>query len=491
MKEKYNRDIFKQLEETMKRLDKVESTLNNVKIEHKVEVGKLNDKIDYLEKENTQLKKENTLLKNDNERLRRIINNDSTNSSLPPSTDKKPSKAANEYNHRTKSKNKQGAQKGHKGTTLTKESVQEKIKNGEFDVIIKEIGTRSDKYVTRYVIDLQTKPIATEVRIYADENGKFNVPKEYNSEVTYGDIIKSLAVLLYSEGVVANDRIADIINAISNNTLNIASGTIYNFCTSFSNLSDESIKQIENDLLNSEVLYTDGTVVTENGKQSIIRNASNKNSVLYAALDSKKIESMKASKIWNEFMGIFVHDHETGLYHFGTNHGECNVHLERYLIKNLEESKNSWSEDMINFLSGINKAKKKLKIEGKSCFTEDQLDNYSKRFDEIIQLGYKQNKTTEGKCAKEDEKKLLNRLKKYKENHLLFAHNFAVEYSNNMSERDLRKCKNREKMAGGFRTTKGREMYCNILSIIETIKRRKMNIIENILKIFQGNPAIF
>ena len=56
---------------------------------------------------------------------------------------------------------------------------------------------------------------------------------------------------------------------------------------------------------------------------------------------------MKASKIWNEFMGIFVHDHETGLYHFGTNHGECNVHLERYLIKNLEESKNSWSKDMI------------------------------------------------------------------------------------------------------------------------------------------------
>ena len=31
------------------------------------------------------------------------------------------------------------------------------------------------------------------------------------------------------------------------------------------------------------------------------------------------------------------------------------------------------------------------------------------------------------------------------------------------------------KMAGGFRTAKGREMYCNILSIIEIIKRRKMN----------------
>ena len=58
----------------------------------------------WLKKVDTQLKKENTRLKNDNERLRRIINNNSTNSSLPPSTDKKPSKAANEYNHRTKSK---------------------------------------------------------------------------------------------------------------------------------------------------------------------------------------------------------------------------------------------------------------------------------------------------------------------------------------------------------------------------------------------------
>ena len=96
MKSDYSRDIFKQLEETMKRLDKMESTLENTKIEHKIEIGHLNDKIDFLEKENAALKIENTRLKDDNERLRRIINNDSTNSSLPPSLDEKPIKAANE-----------------------------------------------------------------------------------------------------------------------------------------------------------------------------------------------------------------------------------------------------------------------------------------------------------------------------------------------------------------------------------------------------------
>lgn len=217
MKSDYSRDIFKQLEETMKRLDKVESAFDNAKIEHKIEIGRLNDKIDFLEKENECLKIENTRLKDDNERLRRMINNDSTNSSMPPSTDEKLGRAVNEFNHRSRTKNRQGAQKGHKGTTLTKAAVKEQIEKGPFDVKIKEIGKRSSHSVTRYVLDLQTRPVATEIRIYADENGKYNIPEEYNSDVTYGNTIKSLSVLLYSEGVVANDRIADVINAVSGN----------------------------------------------------------------------------------------------------------------------------------------------------------------------------------------------------------------------------------------------------------------------------------
>ena len=34
------------------------------------------------------------------------------------------------------------------------------------------------------------------------------------------------------------------------------------------------------------------------------------------------------------------------LYHFGTAHGECNVHIIRYLRKNTEEAKHKWSSEM-------------------------------------------------------------------------------------------------------------------------------------------------
>lgn len=68
-------------------------------------------------------------------------------------------------------------------------------------------------------------------------------------------------------------------------------------------------------------------------------------------------------------------------------------------------------------------------------------------------------------------------------------HNFSVPFENNMSERDLRKCKNRQKISGGFRKYSGNEMYCKIISVVETYKRKGMRILENIQKVFEGTPA--
>ncbi len=143
---------------------------------------------------------------------------------------------------------------------------------------------------------------------------------------------------------------------------------------------------------------------------------------------------------------------------------------------------------MSAFLCGINDRRKKHISEG-TFFTDEEISKYEKRYDEILADGRKQNKTVKGKIAKQEEKALLVRLEKYKENHLLFMHNFSVPFENNMSERDLRKCKNRQKISGGFRKYSGNEMYCKIISVVETYKRKGMRILENIQKVFEGTPA--
>ncbi len=142
-------------------------------------------------------------------------------------------------------------------------------------------------------------------------------------------------------------------------------------------------------------------------------------------------------------------------------------------------------------LCEMNRERKKRMDLGENSFPEEILCDYEKKYMDFIASGRKENKQPGHRYAKKEEKALLNRLEKYMHNHLLFLHDFSVPFDDNMSERDLRKVKNRQKMAGGFRKDSGHEMYCAILAIIETLKKRNMGLIENVKKLFMGTPAIF
>lgn len=156
-KSDYSAGLYRQFEEAMSRLSLLESEhakdserirqLNHNVLVQAEDIRKLSeenqhlkDTVQYLMEENISLKAEDQLLRDDNERMRRILNNHSGNSSMPPSTDQiKASrqaadtsedaddtqdiagKSANKYNSRTKTNRKKGAQLGHKGHTATRE----------------------------------------------------------------------------------------------------------------------------------------------------------------------------------------------------------------------------------------------------------------------------------------------------------------------------------------------------------------------------------
>lgn len=502
----YQKDLYKQLMEVMAKVDSLEAGQRQNHKEIKDLTGEavslcrenaaLREEVSSLKKENAaltekygKLEKENTLLRNDNERMKRILNNDSSNSSTPPSKDES-TKPANTYNGRKTTSKKPGARKGHKGCGLSKTAVEEKIQKGLYIHRMEEIGTPGRPFITRYRLDLAVKVVATEIRIYADEAGKFQVTPELKGEVTYGESIKAIAAFLYSEGVVANDRICTFLNSLSGGSLDISEGSVYHFCRSFRDRCSQECHAIEDDLLNSTEICTDATTVSMNGKQAYIRNFSTEKSVLYCGSEKKDLDTLGGFSILEKYTGILTHDHETALYHFGTGHGECNVHLGRYLRKNTEETSNRWSHDMEMFLRGLDHARNERKRHGAAAFSSRQLERFSLRYDELIAQGYEANKRSRGRLAKKEEKALLNRLVKYKANHLLFLYDFRVHYSNNMSEKDLRMCKNRDKMAGGFRCASGRDMYCRIMSFIETVKRRDMNIYQSIMALMSGRPVI-
>ena len=56
---------------------------------------------------------------------------------------------------------------------------------------------------------------------------------------------------------------------------------------------------------------------------------------------------------------------------------------------------------------------------------------------------------------------MLNRLKKYENEVLVFAFKVDVPFTNNQAERDLRPAKVKQKVGGGFRTQEGAQVYAS------------------------------
>ena len=138
----YEKGLYNQLMEVMGKLDAMES-------EHRQdrrEIRTLTEEVTSLRKENTslhdklgqmqadatalrekteKLEQENSLLRDDNERMKRILGNNNSNSSIPPSA-APPWKAPNSYNARKASKKKPGRSRAIKAAGCPKAAWRER-----------------------------------------------------------------------------------------------------------------------------------------------------------------------------------------------------------------------------------------------------------------------------------------------------------------------------------------------------------------------------
>ena len=110
---------------------KATATLSSENIKLKEELEKAHQEIERLK---NQIMQEENKDKYTIDKLTNQVNKNSTNSSIPTSKEmsfKKEKTGPNTYNHREKSSKKTGGQVGHKGKTLAKNDIEEKIKNGD------------------------------------------------------------------------------------------------------------------------------------------------------------------------------------------------------------------------------------------------------------------------------------------------------------------------------------------------------------------------
>lgn len=488
----YEKDFYKQFEELNKKFDKllIENQNQSIIIYNlNLEIGRLSKELEKANELNKKLQEENDRLKNKN-------NKNSSNSSKPSSTDiVKPKKTgANLYNYREKTNKKPGGQLGHKGHNLSKEEIERKIKNKKLKVktiyhVIK--GNEDKKPLIKYRIELEITPYVEKHIFKYDNSSKERLPKEYKTDVTYGNSIKSLYIELGAYNVISYNRFSDFLNVITNGLISISEGTLVNFIKEFSYKSCQSINNLINDILIGKTTHTDETSSKFCKKNMYVRNYSNNKTVVYKAHLKKGHEPIKEDNILTKFLGGIIGDHDTSLYSYGTKNYECNIHLGRYL----EELKQNipdtlWPFKMYELLFKMENTRKIAKEFNINSFDDYKIKEYEEEYDEIIFMGKEENKKISSSFYKNKANKLLRRLIKYKNNHLYFIKDFEIPFDNNLSERDLRIFKTKTKISGGFRSIEIAKCYTDILSIIKTSIKRNINPFDSIKDIF-NNKVLF
>ena len=457
----------------------------------------LQKKLDRATVEISRLKAENAMLKEKLAKYESKRRNNSKNTSQPPSRNQKSEpaetepvesngKTVSQYNGRQPSDRPVGGQRGHKGKTLSKEEIQTLIETNRVshDIVYHGYAQNPEDYIIRYelAVDVSTKVIEHRfASIYL-------VPERYHSDVVYDASVKGIATMLHAGHHVALDRVSSILSYLTKGIIDPVKGTISNFMKEFSRKSLPEFVAVLGKSLDESVKYTDGTYITVNGQRSYIRNISTGTSVFYEFLPKKSLKSLSQSLVLPFCHCTLVHDHETALYNYGTAHGECNAHHLRYLRKAQEDTGHKWPVLFINFLVGWNQIRQKAMERGCRCLSDTDYAIMKEEFDTLLTLGETENELLRGVVgkyfARKDEAKLLRRFRKYERNVLLFLYDFNVDFTNNLSERDLRLVKSHLKVSGGFRSQEGASLFCRFQTVYQTMRRMGVDILENLNRIF-------
>lgn len=468
-----------------KRMDEFRYNLELENLELKEQITSLLAENESLRNRAEMAEAEVRMLNGTNKKLEKKLNTSFENSSLPSSALPFRKKVPNS---RKPSGKKPGAQPGHKPHTAailpaTKEPV---IIPAPESFINNPDIYPTGKKITRQMIDIcvsvnvtdyiteEYRSRATGTRVHAP------FPAGVINHVNYGSSIKAFAFLLNNYYNVSIAKTKQCISDITKGVINISTGTICNLSSEFSTATGAERARIFSLLTHSDVLYSDATVSNINGSRKTVILCTDKEQVLYQHLDHKGHDGLSQTPVMN-FEGTIVHDHDKSYYSYGSSHQECIAHVLRYLVGSMENEPHlKWHRQMHELLRKMIHTAKR----NPNGIPAQKVKILTEKYESI--LSHAADEYAGNPPSKEymDGFNLQKRLRDYQNEHLFFLTHSDVDYTNNISERGLRKFKRKQKQAVVLRSDSGGQHICDALTIIETARMQHKNVYDTIELVF-------
>ena len=513
------------------RIKQLEKKFEDYKKDEEVRIQNIVNKAvkEVTEKLNKEHEKEVNELKGKISRLEKKLNTDSTNSSLPTSKDRIGKHKI--QNNREKTDKSIGGQKNHEihklnyfkdeEITETKEHTLDKCPNcgGK----LKEVNiVRSD------IIDIEVKVTKVKNNIHNYKCTCCHKNISSNSDlprgVSYGNNVNSTVLAMMNEANTPLNKIVSLISGMTNNEINMSESYLKKIEKRYSNKLESFIHDLKEKVISLKNVFWDDTVVkigigkpaegyddkdseylekiknddklkNKKVKNGIIRFYGDNEWAYIVGHRTKKSEDVDSDGILENLTKecTVMHDHVLLNYNdkYNFRNAECNEHIKRYLKGNMDMfPDHTWAEKMRSLLIQINKEKKELIEKKINSFTEAKINKIEKEYDEIIKLGYEENDKVklEFIINKNDELNLIERLEKFKENHLLFVKDFSVDFTNNTAEKGLRLVKRKVAVSFMFKNSNRMKEYATILSYLETCYRHGISRFDASKRLVSGTP---
>ena len=441
--------------------------------------------------------------------LRARLDQNSRNSSKPPSSDgyaKEP--AAKRKNKkrslRRRSGRKPGGQRGHEGHRLQRRENPDRTELHEVktcECCGRDVSAAPiEQSQCRQVFDLPEMPALECVEHWTQkrrcECGHLtgsSFPAGVTAPVCYGPRIRALGIYLVSYQHLPYERAAEILSDWAGAPISVA--TLQAFVAQGAEGLEDFLEEIRSQLAGAEVAHFDETGGRIDGRLQWIHSASTEELTLLTVHRKRGVKAMLAADVLPGFRGVAVHDNWAPYSKFqDAEHALCGAHHLRELIC-AEEQGHAWALAMGCLLLDTKDAVEQAKAADRKRLSKKALAEVHSSYRGIIKLGYEENPTLaehgDGPHRKRTKaQNLLLRLDQREAEVLRFARDFRVPFDNNLSERDLRMVKLQQKISGCWRTTAGAERFLAIRSYLSTARKQGLRPIEVLMALAAGRPWV-
>lgn len=445
-----------------------------------------------LEAENAALRQQVTLLQEKVALLlgllqKQKVKKDSHNSHLPPASDMAPKK---NQSLRPPSTRKSGGQPGHPGQTLQPKSPPDNVSDLKSNFCGQCGASLADAVFTlqaaRQVADIPPlTPVYHEYRQFAascpccPNTQSADFPAGVNAPVQYGPRVTALVAYLSVYQYLPYRRLTALLSAVCG--LSLSEGSVANLLRQAAEKAAPVYAGIKAELAVSRAVGADETSAQVNGEKWWVWVWQNARNTFLVAAASRAWATIQ--EVWSEGLppATLVSDRYAAHLKMVTRgHQLCLAHLLRDATYLTELEGHSFAQECQEWLREVFGERRGI-VAAQAALTPESgvAQGLEKRLNEL--LGQTLDATQHPKTA------IFQRALTKQRNYLLpCLYDLEIPADNNGSERAIRNVKVKEKVSGQFKT--GQEAFCVLRSVIDTLRKRELDILTYLQAIMQTQP---